>query len=148
MLANPNTVSGSTNTNLSQTIANLNSGTTYLFKACAWNTGDSTFGAVNTFKTANNPTSVNAIKALTISSVYPNPATDKISIDLNLLEKSKVQVTAVSLDAKENVQLLNTELNAGPQNLLINTNNLNSGVYFILLKTNNSTVSKKIIIQK
>ena len=148
VLANPNTVSGSTNTNLSQTIANLNSGTTYLFKACAWNTGDSTFGAVNTFKTTNNPTSVNAVKALTINSVYPNPATDRLSIDLNLLEKSKVQVTAVSLDAKENIQLLNTELNAGAQNLLVNTNNLNSGVYFILLKTNNSTVSKKIIIQK
>jgi hypothetical protein len=146
--ANPNTVSGSTNTNISQTIANLNSGTTYQFKVCAWNTGDSTFGAVNTFKTTNNPTSVNSVKALTINSVYPNPASDRLSIDLNLLEKSKVQVTAISLDAKENVQLLNTELNAGHQNILVNTNNLNSGVYLILLNANNTIVSKKIVIQK
>ena len=147
VLANPNTISGSTNTNLSQTIANLNPGTTYLFKACAWNTGDSTFGAVNTFKTTNNPTSVNVVKALTINSVYPNPATDKIAIDLNLLEKSKVQVTAVSLDAKENIQLLNTELNAGAQNILVNTSILNSGVYFFLVKANNTMVSKKVVIQ-
>lgn len=147
VLANPNTISGSTNTNLSQTIANLNPGTTYLFKACAWNTGDSTFGAVNTFKTTNNPTSVNVVKALTINSVYPNPATDKIAIDLNLLEKSKVQITAVSLDAKENIQLLNTELNAGDQNILVNKSNLNSGVYFILVKANNTMVSKKVVIQ-
>lgn len=147
VLANPNTVSGSTNTSLSQTIPNLNSGTTYLFKACAWNIGDSTFGAVNTFQIANNPISVNAVKALTINSVYPNPATDKLSIDLNLLEKSKVQVTAVSLDAKVNIQLLNTEFNAGVQNLIVNTSSLSAGVYIILLKTNNTIVSKKIIIQ-
>ncbi|MFY7733559.1 MAG: choice-of-anchor V domain-containing protein [Bacteroidia bacterium] len=147
VLANPNTISGSTNTNVSQTIANLNPGTTYLFKACAWNTGDSTFGIVKAFKTTNNPTLVNAVKALTINSVYPNPAIDKIAIDLNLLEKSKVQVTAVSLDAKENIQLLNTELNKGAQNILVNTSNLNSGVYFILVKANNTLITKKIIIQ-
>lgn len=147
VMASPSTVSGSTATNISYSLNTLNPGTTYMFKACAWNVGDSTFGTINTFKTTNNPVSVNEVKALTINSVYPNPATDNLLVGFNLQQKSMVEISIISLDGKLNKQLLNSELNAGVQNVKVNTSDLKAGVYILLLNANNTTVSKKIMIQ-
>ncbi|MFA9213222.1 MAG: choice-of-anchor V domain-containing protein [Candidatus Methylacidiphilales bacterium] len=147
VMASPTTVSGSNATNISYSLNNLNAGTTYKFKACAWNAGDSTFGAINTFTTTKNPVSVTEANALSINSVYPNPAADYLNVGFNLQQKSTVEISIISLDGKVNKQLLNNELNAGYQNVKVNTTDLKAGVYMLLLNANNITVSKKIMIQ-
>jgi hypothetical protein len=147
VLASPTTVSGNTATTISHSITTLNAGTTYMFKACAYNAGDSTFGIINTFKTTNNPTAIKEVNTLVLHTIYPNPSIDNMSIGFNLPQKTMVEITAISLDGKVSQQLLNEELNAGNQIVLVNTTELPAGVYFVVLKANNILVTKKIIIQ-
>lgn len=74
---------------------------------------------------------------LTQFSLYPNPATNQVTIQLqegNIIEK----VTIYNILGKE--VLTSTES-------IINTSKLESGLYIVKVKTTNGTISKKLIIE-
>ena len=75
-------------------------------------------------------------------SVYPNPASDFVTIDLS---KLKQQVTKVSLVNMYGVEVYSTS-NLQEGKLQLSTKNYNAGVYSVQVKTMNSILSKKLII--
>lgn len=79
---------------------------------------------------------------LNLFSVYPNPATDKFTIQSDHLEKgSFTLVNAVG-------QIINEGMIEN-QKQIINTENLNSGIYFLILKIKDQPMEQhKIIIQR
>jgi len=84
---------------------------------------------------------------LMVSNLYPNPATNQVSLDYALSdEKIKVNILIQNVlgGIVEEYQLSTTE-----NKLKINTTDLKPGVYFYtLLVDNKSIVTKKIIIKK
>lgn len=79
-------------------------------------------------------------------SIYPNPSTDNISIEMNVQKMSSVKFQLVDLTGK-----LIKELNAGDiqgkYNTTINTVGISKGTYFLKVNANDAVEVKKIIIQ-
>jgi hypothetical protein len=72
-------------------------------------------------------------------SIYPNPATDFVSI------KSQVKLISVSILNSEAKALISKEVNGFEAK--INTDELNPGLYFIQVVGEQETVVKKLIIK-
>lgn len=80
------------------------------------------------------------------TSIYPNPAKNKLTVGVNLVTSSKV-----------NVELLNglgqvissTQAQCQPGNNTINLeiNGLTSGIYFVKVKADNASSTKKLIVE-
>lgn len=75
-------------------------------------------------------------------SVYPNPASNFVTLDLS---KLKQQVTEVSLVNMYGVEVYSTS-NLQDGKLQVSTKKLNAGVYSVQVKTVHSILSKKLII--
>jgi photosystem II stability/assembly factor-like uncharacterized protein len=71
-------------------------------------------------------------------SIYPNPATDFISI------KSQVKLISVSILNSEAKTLISKEVNGFE--VKINTNELNAGIYFVQVVSEQAAVIKKLLI--
>ncbi len=81
-------------------------------------------------------------------SVYPNPASDKLSISLNNIPANKVEIVLMNSNGKR--IFTSTEiLIDGSYSIEKNISAIKAGVYILSLKTdNNITIYKKIIIVK
>ncbi len=80
-------------------------------------------------------------------SIFPNPATDAVTVDLNLAEVSKsVNVQIVDISGK--IVANNNFTNIKDSALNINTSALASGVYMINVFTDNGVKTERILIQK
>ncbi len=73
--------------------------------------------------------------------IYPNPATDRVTIQLNT-KKTKVEIYSV-VGEKVYSAFSSTE-----SQLSIDVNNLSNGVYFISLSSDGTTSTKKLIISR
>jgi hypothetical protein len=72
--------------------------------------------------------------------IYPNPATDKITISGNMLtENANIKIYSVSGNLVSEFSYDENE---------INLSNLQKGIYFISIKAESNIYTKKIIIQK
>lgn len=79
-------------------------------------------------------------------SVYPNPASDKISIDLYLQKNASVKIQLLDLSGK--IVKETTEPNvSGKINKMIEVNTLAKGVYLIKISTENGNEIRKITIE-
>jgi len=81
--------------------------------------------------------------------IYPNPATDKISINYSLSKNSQVKAEIFNLEGKA-IELFNENQSAGEINYEVEINNLNlsSGIYFInLLVDGNNQLTRKVIVE-
>ncbi|MDW5290270.1 carbohydrate-binding protein [Formosa sp. PL04] len=91
--------------------------------------------------TNSQPLSVGDVDALSVS-VYPNPTTDFLSINL---EKNNLNI------AQTKVALFNVagqkvmEMNASSSKLEMNVSKLSSGIYILNVKDNAKSVSKRIV---
>lgn len=91
----------------------------------------------------------NTIQAL----VYPNPATDEINVEYNLLESQQVKIRILDLDGKSVFDLYNGYQENGKHLFSWGLNNSNSGnlpngVYLLSIKGKNSTFVEKVLIQQ
>lgn len=68
--------------------------------------------------------------------VYPNPASDMLSIDFNLLESSEVEIQLLNTEGKLLRLIGKSALPSGPQNMQCVTGDLAPGFYLINLKAN------------
>ena len=98
-------------------------------------------GMMGQFVVVPNTTSINEFPANAIFSVFPNPATQFISIDGLPADSKSITVTN-TVGQKifyQNLELINTKLT-------LNTMNWKSGIYFITLITFNHSSTQKISI--
>ena len=77
--------------------------------------------------------------------VYPNPALNKITIDLKGLDTHNSEIKLIN--ALGQIMVSKNIVYAEDQ-IELNTDNLENGIYFIFVQTNNQRLSQKIIIQK
>lgn len=73
-------------------------------------------------------------------SVYPNPASDQIMIDIHHQENARINFYNMNGQMVKSIDLSNS-----PNN--ININNLKSGLYILELRTNEEVSRKKIIVR-
>ena len=78
-------------------------------------------------------------------SIYPNPATDNISVDFNLANASDVTIEVVDAAGKVAIAKTITSQSAGQANVSFETSALNSGVYFVNISTEAGKATQKFI---
>ena len=76
--------------------------------------------------------------------LYPNPATDAVSIDYDLGNASDVTIELTDLAGKT-IATVNNTANAGVNTVSFNTEALSTGVYNVVISTDNGTVTEKFI---
>jgi len=92
--------------------------------------------------------SVNNVSSPTISaSVYPVPATNSITVDLNLNKTSDV-VTYTVIDGLARVVAKESTYNVKSDKHTINTSKLSSGNYYLMINANGIVVPRKFTIVK
>jgi hypothetical protein len=97
--------------------------------------------------------SSNANLLLTISELFPNPTNGEISIIVNLLRPSKINITIFNSLGQKIKNLYHQELNSGEYTIRWDfkneiNNTISSGIYFLQIKTNGYSTFKKIIFTK
>jgi hypothetical protein len=142
----PGTVSGDTTTNIFYTVTNLTTNAFYQYRACAWNIGDTVWGATKTFK-INSGTAINENKNNLNFNVFPNPAKDILQVDFTLFQSSKTVINLISIDGKLIRTLFDNQLSKGSNTLKLDVNEYKAGIYFLQINTNSNTSFKKINIQ-
>ena len=82
--------------------------------------------------------------------VYPNPATDLLSIQYNLTAASKVKISITDLLGQTLAVVEEKNEAAGKQVATINLKDLNlsNGIYFVNLQSNNKREVRKIVVGK
>ncbi len=83
---------------------------------------------------------------------YPNPFNPSTTIEYDLPEKTKVNLTVYDILGREVTTLVNEEQQEGTYRIIFDAakvkNGLASGVYFIRMSTNNFKVTKKMLLLK
>ena len=80
--------------------------------------------------------------------IYPNPASDNISVAFNLENNTPVQVNIYDLSGKLVQQSSETGLNRGNQTIHLNTHTLTRGTYLVKMVAGNEISTAKLIIVK
>jgi hypothetical protein len=91
---------------------------------------------------------LNDMETVKINSVFPNPATAKVNVNMNLVNAADVTVSLTNLMGQEVSTLTFPNTPAGAFELPMNTSNVNAGVYMINIKAGNYTASQKLVITK
>lgn len=94
------------------------------------------------------PEDINKIERTHLK-VYPNPASDRITIEFSLSEPT-AQLIIYNLDGRrvENHSIKSSEQYLGHKKIIVDTSNLPAGFYYIALKGQQTQLNKKIIIVK
>jgi hypothetical protein len=81
--------------------------------------------------------------------VFPNPASEEINIELNLLKKTDLEFELLNLQGKtvRIAQIVNT-LPAGPHTYRFPVSGLANGLYILQVRAAGTTVNHKILIQQ
>ncbi len=98
-------------------------------------------GTIYYFKNKTISAGINTLENENALSVYPNPATDEINVDLSSFNNSKVDLTIIDITGKT-VAVFNMK-----DNNTIDVSNLKSGVYFIKVSDMKHSETAKLIIK-
>jgi hypothetical protein len=80
--------------------------------------------------------------------VYPNPANDKVNIQVSVNSSTQATIEVVDMLGRQVISLGDKNLVSGDNNFSINTSNLNNGMFFVRIVTNSGIVTKKLSINK
>ncbi len=93
-------------------------------------------------------TSFNDLPAsVTAFNVFPNPANDVISVNINLKESAELQIDITDMEGKQVATIAKEKLNAGASTKQFNTSSLPNGNYFVRLQVNGKGTMEKISIK-
>jgi len=99
--------------------------------------------------TRNHPTAVsNVANAGSTIQVYPNPASDKITISCNLADAKKAVITLSDLTGRIVASINAEELTEGANTVNIPVNNLANGIYVVNLRTATGSTTQKVVVSK
>ena len=80
--------------------------------------------------------------------IYPNPTQGNATLEVTLLNDSKINVSIFDISGKEILNVLNGNLNAGENQLELNTSNLSNGIYYTKISGENTIKTIKFIVSK
>ena len=80
-----------------------------------------------------------------IRNIYPNPATDKVNIELNIPSSENVTISLIN-NLGQQIQVSNMGNISGAQNISLNTSKLPKGIYFVSVIIGNKKYSKPVQI--
>lgn len=87
-----------------------------------------------------------AVNPMTNVRVYPNPATDKLNIEVNASQASTMSINVFNIMGQK-VMEDNISLTTGINRPAINTAELSSGIYFVTVKANGFENTLKFIVK-
>ena len=129
-----------TDATFSQAVNDLAEGQTYFFRAYITNEAGTAYGTVETFTLLG---LTDALANQIAVSLYPNPASDNATLDINgLNQDAKIVVS----DLQGRI-LSQDNINAGTTRYTLNVSDMASGVYYIRIITNNVVSTQKLIVE-
>lgn len=81
-------------------------------------------------------------------SVYPNPATNNVNVNIDLKNNSNVKLEIVDLTGKTVSSTTYSNVAAGSHSYDVNTTAISNGIYVINVITNGERISEKLVIRK
>ncbi|MEE0266640.1 MAG: fibronectin type III domain-containing protein [Bacteroidales bacterium] len=135
-----NITSTLTDATFSQSVTDLVEGQTYFYRAYITNEAGTAYGAVETFTLLGLN---DAIAGMLQATIYPNPATDNATLEINgLNQEAKVVVS----DLQGRI-LSQDNIKAGTTRYTLNVSNMASGVYYIRIVTDKAVSTQKLIVE-
>ncbi|MBQ5891076.1 MAG: fibronectin type III domain-containing protein [Bacteroidales bacterium] len=122
------------------TVNDLVEGQTYFYRAYITNEAGTAYGTVETFTLLG---LTDALANQIAVSLYPNPASDNATLDINgLNQDAKIVIS----DLQGRI-LSQDNINAGTTRYTINVSDMTSGVYYIRIITDNVVSTQKLIVE-
>jgi len=81
-------------------------------------------------------------------SVYPNPAVSVANVSFNLNNNANVEIAVTDVTGKVVYTNTLTNVSAGNQKVVINTESLNNGIYMVNIISNGSKTTEKFVVKK
>ena len=129
-----------TDNTFTATVNDLTEGQTYFYRAYITNEAGTAYGAVETFTLLG---LTDALANQIAVSLYPNPASDNATLDINgLNQDAKIVIS----DLQGRI-LSQDNINAGTTRYTINVSDMTSGVYYIRIITDNVVSTQKLIVE-
>ena len=134
-------------TNYKYTDLNVKTGVnyTYILKDVDFSGKETKSGEVNITTAENNLT---VTDKYTLGNTYPNPFNPTFTIPLQLNENAFVNIQLVNILGQKVLQIENSQMAVGNNDLQVNCENLNSGVYFVKVTVDLSSADRVNNIQK
>lgn len=93
-------------------------------------------------------TSMSGLIDMNSLSLYPNPANQKTTLELSLLQSSELTISVSDLSGKQ-VRSVQVEAAAGTQKIKIQTNDLPEGLYLLNIRSGNEfLITQKLMISR
>lgn len=92
------------------------------------------------------PTGIATISGLSAIKLFPNPASNSVTLSLMLKKDMQVSVNVYDIQGKEVMQGVQKMMNAGEQQVTLNTSSLNNGVYFVQITSGGLSTKMKMVI--
>jgi hypothetical protein len=129
-----------TDNTFAATVNDLTGGQTYFYRAYITNEAGTAYGTVETFTLLG---LTDALANQIAVSLYPNPASDNATLDINgLNQDAKIVIS----DLQGRI-LSQDNINAGTTRYTINVSDMTSGVYYIRIITDNVVSTQKLIVE-
>jgi PKD repeat protein len=90
---------------------------------------------------------VEPVTSINEVSVFPNPASNQASIEINLSETSDMVIEATDLTGKQALKIFDGKMSDGITRIDVNTSVLAKGVYLVNVKAGHSVSRKKLVIE-
>ena len=84
---------------------------------------------------------------LSATALYPNPAKDIFSVDLDLKEPEYLSFELYDAQGKMVTLLLRDWVKVKQNTFSFSTQSLSSGIYFLKIKGANSDITKKVVVE-
>ena len=121
-----------------------------MYSSLAFTTSDTTAirdSILALYSSLHSPTGINALPtAVSSFSIYPNPASDAISVTIGLKETSNLTIEVLDMTGRVVTVLLNEKQNAGIVNKNFNVSDLANGNYLIRLNVNDQSTTGHICV--
>ena len=83
-----------------------------------------------------------------VSEVYPNPASNEISLDIEVLNTEKVNIQIFNISGESVMNKSNITLSTGNPLYYMNIDPLEAGHYYMVIESENMRVFRRFIIRK
>jgi hypothetical protein len=80
-------------------------------------------------------------------SMFPNPATEKATVEFNLANASNVAIEVIDITGKVVATKTLTNASAGANAVELNVAGFSTGIYSVAIKSNDTSVTRKLIVQ-
>lgn len=130
-------------------VSNLNPNETYFWSVAPFNeTSTCIKSGIKIFQTGDVFTSVDDLNNIADVQIYPNPIEtgESLNIRINSTEAFDAELSIISLDGREVLNLKDQKISASTNQIEINTNQISAGMYLLHIKSEAGLFSKQIVI--